>query len=96
MHFAKFPGKRVLHCHFLNHEDHGMMNWMSVCDPDNPDGPHPCSEDEEEAEEETSSVKTWLIPLLITLSVVFGGLLAFFLLRPFCCKEKPTEYATVQ
>merc|ERR1712039_23965 len=33
VHLVKFPGRRVLHCHFLNHEDHGMMSWMQVCDP---------------------------------------------------------------
>jgi len=32
VHFYKYPGQRIFHCHFLNHEDHGMMSVLNVCD----------------------------------------------------------------
>jgi len=32
VHFYKYPGPRIFHCHFLNHEDHGMMSLVNVCD----------------------------------------------------------------
>ena len=31
---AAFPGETMLHCHFLRHEDLGMMSSFYVCDPD--------------------------------------------------------------
>lgn len=31
--YKKFTGDFVFHCHKLNHEDHGMMELIRVCDP---------------------------------------------------------------
>lgn len=31
--YRKFSGAYVFHCHKLNHEDHGMMELVKVCDP---------------------------------------------------------------
>ncbi len=31
--YRKFTGAFVFHCHKLNHEDHGMMELLRVCDP---------------------------------------------------------------
>jgi L-ascorbate oxidase len=31
--YRKFTGAFVYHCHKLNHEDHGMMELLKVCDP---------------------------------------------------------------
>jgi L-ascorbate oxidase len=31
--YKSFPGNFVYHCHKLNHEDHGMMELVRVCDP---------------------------------------------------------------
>ena len=33
MHFRKFTGEFVLHCHKLNHEDDGMMERVEICAP---------------------------------------------------------------
>ena len=33
MHFRKFTGQFVLHCHKLNHEDEGMMERIEICEP---------------------------------------------------------------
>jgi FtsP/CotA-like multicopper oxidase with cupredoxin domain/peroxiredoxin len=33
MRFADFPGKTVLHCHTLDHEDQGMMRAFEIVDP---------------------------------------------------------------
>src|SRR5690606_28115821 len=30
---SDFPGETILHCHFLRHEDLGMMSSFYVCDP---------------------------------------------------------------
>jgi FtsP/CotA-like multicopper oxidase with cupredoxin domain/peroxiredoxin len=35
--FIHFPGKTVLHCHNLDHEDHGMMQAICLLDPKVPD-----------------------------------------------------------
>jgi hypothetical protein len=48
MRFEDFPGKTVLHCHNLVHEDRGMMMAIKIlggpaplsrCDPKKPPGP---------------------------------------------------------
>ena len=31
MHFKKFTGQHVMHCHKLNHEDDGMMELLEIC-----------------------------------------------------------------
>ncbi len=35
--YRAFTGSFVYHCHKLNHEDHGMMELLRVCDPDTED-----------------------------------------------------------
>jgi FtsP/CotA-like multicopper oxidase with cupredoxin domain len=45
--YRKFTGDYVFHCHKLNHEDHGMMELVHVCDPATEDcdtlcDGHPC------------------------------------------------------
>lgn len=37
MRFGDFPGKTVLHCHTLDHEDQGMMRTIQIIDPAQPD-----------------------------------------------------------
>lgn len=36
MRFGDFPGKTVLHCHILDHEDQGMMENLLILGPDEP------------------------------------------------------------
>jgi FtsP/CotA-like multicopper oxidase with cupredoxin domain len=37
MHFKRFSGRLVQHCHKLNHEDEGMMEVIELCAPDDMD-----------------------------------------------------------
>ena len=37
MHYRKFSGKYVMHCHKLNHEDEGMMELLEICAPGDTD-----------------------------------------------------------
>ena len=32
-HFSDFTGKYVIHCHMLDHEDHGLMSQFEVVAP---------------------------------------------------------------
>ena len=35
-HFSDFTGKYVIHCHMLDHEDHGLMSQFEVVAPPSP------------------------------------------------------------
>lgn len=37
----KYDGPYVFHCHFVEHEDQGMMRWVTVCPPDKDDPTKP-------------------------------------------------------
>jgi len=41
MEYAKFSGSFVEHCHILDHEDHGMMEIVTIVDPSKPRPTHP-------------------------------------------------------
>jgi len=91
VHFYKYPGQRVFHCHFLNHEDHGMMSVLTVCDRENS-----CSAKEITSDDLAHSVTTlftsgpgvenevFAFGIVVGASVIFGIVLFYY----FCCGSK--------
>ncbi|HRE88133.1 MAG TPA: multicopper oxidase domain-containing protein [Myxococcota bacterium] len=70
--YRAFTGSFVYHCHKLNHEDHGMMELIRVCDPSKencgelcdgrPCGWNVCAEGDTECEKQLTGAKCFIDP----------------------------------